>query len=145
MPAINGLRSPHATVGPLLYVGRMFDKIRLHARGELPEDYHGSLGAGLDRRACGFLGVDYDKLKTKVLSGASDEEILAWCRDTGRPRDEHDMAVWNSFMRKLGWRDHRTAFLRERTAAYGYADRGVETFFDLIEIDEGRPIRITDE
>lgn len=145
MPAIPGLRSPHAKVGPLVYVGRMFDKIRLHDRGALPAAYHGSLGAGLDRRACGFLGVDYAALKTKVLSGAADAEVLAWCRATGRNRDEHDIAVWNSFMRKLGWRDHRSAFLRERIAAEGYLDRGVETFFDLIEIDEGRSIRTTDE
>lgn len=140
MPALPGLRSPYAKVGPLLYVGRMFDKIRLHHRDELPEEFQASLGAGLDRRACGFLGVDYEELKTKVLSGAGDEEVLAWCFATGRSRDAHDCAVWNAFMRKLGWRDHRTAFLQERAAAYGYADRGVETFFDLIEVDEDRPL-----
>ena len=140
MAAIAGLRSPHDQVGPLLYVGRMFDKIRLHARGELPAEFHPSLGAGLDRRACGFLGVDYNDLKTKVLSGDDDDDVLAWCFSQGRPRDEHDYPVWNAFMRKLGWRDHRTEFLHERAAADGHADRGIETFFDLIEVDEDRSI-----
>ncbi len=145
MPAIPQLRSPHEKVGPLLYVGRMFDKIRLHHRGALPEDFQASLGSGLDRRACGFLGVDYDALKTQVLDGAGDDELLAWCFAAGRARDEHDCTIWNAFMRKLGWRDHRSAFLQERTVAYGYANRGVETFFDLIEVDEDRPIRTGDE
>ncbi len=145
MPAVTGLRSPHVKVGPLVYVGRMFDKIRLHDRGDLPADFHASLGSGLDRRACGFLGVDYAALKAQVLTGADDEAVLEWCSETGRTRDEYDCAVWNGFMQKLGWRDHRSEFLRERAAADGYADRGVETFFDLIEIDEGRPIRTQHE
>jgi hypothetical protein len=140
MPAIDGLRSPYAKTGPLVYVGRMFDKIRLHARGALPADFHGSLGAGLDRRACGFLGVEYADLKITVLNGLDDDAVLAWCFAKGRARDEYDCAVWNAFMSKLGWRDHRSEFLRERVAEAGFAGRGIETFFDLIEIDEDRPL-----
>lgn len=141
MPAISGLRSPHDKLGPLIYVGRMFDKIRLHQCGELPKDYHAALGAGLDSRACAFFGVNYDDLKSKVLTGATDDEILAWCFDTGSNRSEHDCTVWNSFLRKLGWRDDRSEFLQSRVTQSGFADRGVETFFDLIEIDEDRPIQ----
>lgn len=141
MPAVPGLRSPYDTVGPLIYVGRMFDKIRLHSRGELPEDFHAALGKGLDLRACNFLGITYEELKAYVLSGATDDEILAWCFTHGRARDEHDCTVWNAFLQKLGWRDNRSSFLQERTVDDGYAHRGVETFFDLIEIDEDRPIR----
>lgn len=83
MPAVPGLRSPHDTLGSLVYVGRMFDKIRLHDRGELPED----------------------------------------------------------FLQKLGWHDDRSEFLQDRVTKSGLANRGIHTFFDLIEIDEDRPIR----
>lgn len=143
MPAIPGLRSPHDTLGPLIYVGRMFDKIRLHDRGELPEDFNAALGAGLDARACAFLGVDYVELKSKVLTGSSDEAILQWCFETGTSRDPHDCTVWNAFLQKLGWHDDRSEFLQNRVAKSGFTDRGIHTFFDLIEIDEDRPIRST--
>ncbi len=33
------LRSPSEKVGGLFYFGRMLDKIRLNAKGELPPDY----------------------------------------------------------------------------------------------------------
>lgn len=141
MPAIPGLRSPYDRVGHLLYVGRMFDKIRLHARGELPADYHEALGRGLDGRACHFLGIDYEELKARVLTGAGDEEILTWCLEEGIARNEHECEMWNAFLAKLGWRDHRSAFLVEVTATQGHTGKGVQTFFDLIEVDEDRPLR----
>ncbi len=42
------VRSPGAKVGGLVYFGRMLDKIRVHAKGELPADYHPKLGSGFD-------------------------------------------------------------------------------------------------
>jgi len=38
-----GLRSPYDKVGGLLYFGRMLDKIRSHAKGELPLEYEVNL------------------------------------------------------------------------------------------------------
>jgi Domain of unknown function (DUF5069) len=46
-----GLRSPSEKVGGLFYFGRMLDKMRLHARGKLPADYHENLGKGFDEKA----------------------------------------------------------------------------------------------
>ncbi len=140
MPAVTGLRSPYAVVTRLCYVGRMFDKIRLHARGELPADYHGSLGKGLDQRLCTFAGVDYAAVCERVLQGGTDAELEAWLFTTGTDRSDSDCHTWNHFVRKLGWRDERSDFLRQRVAEDGFEGRGVETFFDLIEIDEGRAI-----
>ena len=45
------LRSPSEKVGGLFYFRRMLDKIRLHAKGELPSDYHANLGKGLMKNA----------------------------------------------------------------------------------------------
>lgn len=44
MPHVPGLRSCYAKVGRLIYFGRMLDKIRLHAAGRLPDEYHAQLG-----------------------------------------------------------------------------------------------------
>lgn len=140
MPAVPGLRSCYARVGPLVYFGRMLDKIRLHAAGRLPADYHANLGIGFDGRTCTFLRVAYAAVRERTLAGGTDEEILAWCFATGGARSDDECAVWSGFMMKVGWRDARTPVLRQRLVDYGLADRGltIETFFDLNDCDEGR-------
>ena len=140
MPAIPGLRSPYTVISRLCYVGRMFDKIRLHARGELPAAYQPSLGVGLDQRLCTFIGIDYEAVRQRVLAGGSDTGLEAWLFSAGRERSDHDCVVWNRFVQKLGWRDDRSAFLRKRVSEDGLDGCGIETFFDLIEVDEGRPV-----
>lgn len=143
MPHLPGLRSPHAKVGRLVYVGRMLDKIRLHAAGALPPAYVANLGDTnprlFDGRCCRFLGVAYAELVTRTLAGGTDEEILAWAHAHGAARSDEDCVVWNAFMTKLGWRDEVSDRLKLRLTEYGLAGRGIATFFDLIEADEGRP------
>ena len=98
MPTVPGLRSPHAYVDRLVYVGRMFDKIRLHSRGELPADYQAALGQGLDLRTTTFLGIDYDFVRTRVLAGGSDEEILADLFAQGGSRSDNDCMIWSCLL-----------------------------------------------
>jgi len=143
MPNIDGLRSPHDKVGRLVYFGRMLDKIRLHAAGKLPPDYVTNLGETnprvFDARCCRFLGIRHAELVARTAQGGSDEEILAWAQAHGTPRTDEDCAIWNAYMAKLGLRDEISDRLKLRVAEYGLTDRGVATFFDLIEADEGRP------
>lgn len=138
MPYAPGLRTCYAKVGRLVYFGRMLDKIRQHAAGKLPPEYHNNLGTGFDARCCTFLGVDYAAIKTRTLEGGSDAEILAWCHERGGARSDDQCNIWNRFMVKIGWRDDRTPVLRQRLEEYRLTGRPVETFFDLIEYDEGR-------
>jgi gluconokinase len=138
MPTVPGLRSCYAQVGRLVYFGRMLDKIRLHAAGKLPADYHGNLGIGFDGRTCTFLGVDYGALKARVLAGGTDDEILAWCHEQGGPRTDDQCNIWSRFMMKVGWRDDRSAILQQRLVAFGLTGKPIETFFDLNEFDEDR-------
>lgn len=138
MPHVPGLRSTYARVGGLVYFGRMCDKIRLHAAGCLPADYHENFGRGFDARAAAFLRVTHADLVARVTAGGDEEEILAWALAHGGPRSEAERAVWNAFMQKRGWRDDSSALLRERIADYGLAAHPIETWFDLIEFDEGR-------
>ncbi len=139
MPFVPGLRSEYSLTGRLVHFGRMLDKIRLEAAGRLPVDYHANLGAGFDARTCAFLGVDYAALKTRVLeAGGCDEDILAWAHTEGGNRTDEQCTIWNRFMMKTGWRDDRSAVLRDRIAAFGLSDKPIETFFDLNDFDEGR-------
>ena len=88
-----GLRSPFAKVNGFVHFGRMLDKIRMHAKGELPEDYQANLGKGFDERCVRFLRVDYNKLVDRVQEGGADEEILQWCFNEGRQPSDDEIYV----------------------------------------------------
>ena len=125
----------------MMYFPRMLDKIRLHARGELHEDYHKNLGGqrAADGVCCNFLRVHYRDLCERVLQGGNDEEILEWCFEKGRRLNEGDIVVWNGFASKLGWRDFATPTLERAKKNAGISDReDIVTIPDLIDFDEGR-------
>lgn len=138
MPNVPGLRSIYLKVGGIVYFGRMLDKIRLHAAGKLPADYVENLGIGFDGRCCSFLGVAYTALRDRTLAGGTDEEIMGWCRETGKDRTDEEREVWNGFMMKRGWRDEANARLQQRIKESGFEGKPIETMFDYIEFDEGR-------
>ena len=50
-------KSPYFKAGGLVYLPRMFDKMRLHLAGELPEDYHELRGKGMDGRGVRRVGT----------------------------------------------------------------------------------------
>jgi gluconokinase len=133
------LRSPSEKIGGLFYFGRMLDKIRLHAKGRLPADYHANLGKGFDEKCVRFLRINYDPLIERVKKGGTDEEILKWCFNVGRKPSDDDIYVWNEFMRKRGWNDEVSEILSRRKQEAGMADRSdIETSFQFIDADEGR-------
>src|SRR5437762_11526844 len=135
------LRSPSEKVGGLFYFGRMLDKIRLHAKGQLPSDYHANLGKGFDEKCVRFLRVNYDQLVEPVKKGGTDEEILQWCFSVGRKPNEDEIYVWNEFMRKRGWNDEVSETLKRRDRKSGMAGRSeIETMFAYIDADEGRSL-----
>jgi hypothetical protein len=134
-------KSPKEMTGGMMYFSRMLDKIRLHGRRELHEDYHKNLGAPrtLDGACCNFLRINYTDLRERVKQGGTDEEILEWCFERGRRLNEGDLFVWNAFASKLGWCDSFTPVLAERKKKHGIADRtDILTIPDLIDFDEGK-------
>lgn len=133
-----GLRGSYETVHEVVFFGRMLDKIRLHAQGQLPADYN--RGVGFDGRTCRFLRVDYEKLVSRVLQGGTDEEILEWCYRQGRRPSEEEIFVWNAFMRKRGWRDDVSEWLLQQKQARGWEQRDdIQTAFDFHIADEAEP------
>ena len=136
---VEGLRSPRVGVGGLVYFGRMVDKVRLEQAGKLPEEYRANLGEGFDKACCDFLGVSYEKLRTRVREGGTDEEILEWCGKVGRARDQEERRIWGAYLAKRGWRDEMSDRLILRKKEAGWEARNeIETFFDYIDADEGR-------
>jgi Domain of unknown function (DUF5069) len=139
---VPGLRSPHEKVGGIVYFGRMLDKIRLNAAGQLPTEFQPNLGIAFDERATRLLWIEYPALVERVKEGGNDEEILEWCCQRGRKPSDEEIEVWNEFMRKRGWNDEATSRLVQRKAEGGFSDRDdIQTMFDYIDLDEGRDPR----
>lgn len=140
MSIVPDLRSPYVKVGGVVYLARMLDKIRLHARGTLPvAEYAANLGKAFDARCCAFLRVNYDELKARTLAGdLSDDQLFAWCRERGGVRSEEEIEVWNGFMMKRGWRDVGAEILAKRIAESKLEAKPIMTMFDYIDFDEGR-------
>jgi gluconokinase len=119
----------------------MLDKIRLHARGELPPDYIPWLGKGFDGRCCRFLRVEYPALVARTLQGGSDEEVVEWCFQAGRPLSAEDIEVWSAFIRKRGLRDSPEilADLEDSKRKSGLAHRtDIDTYLRRHDAEEGR-------
>jgi gluconokinase len=135
------VRSPAEKIGGLVHFGRMLDKIRLHARGELPEDYQPNLGKGFDAKCCAFLHLNYGEVAERARQGATDAEMLEWAFTVGRRPSDVEITMWNEFMRKFGWRDHAAEMLVRRKHEAGMEDRAeIETMFQFIDADEGHPV-----
>ena len=138
---IPGLRSPFDQVKGIVYFGRMLDKIRLAAAKKLPEAWEAMRGTSkvtFDARCCKFLHLDYAALEAETLKGGSDEQLLDWAFAHGRKPGDEEIEVWNAFMTKRGWRDAATQRLQERLAEVGLPPGTVQTFFEFIDLDEGR-------
>jgi hypothetical protein len=117
------------------------DRIRSHAKDELPPDYQPNLGRGFDEKCVTFLQVNYDQLVERAKQGDTDDEILQWCFDVGRQPSDDEIYVWNEFMRKRGWNDEVSETLKRRKKEAGMAGRSeIETMFAFIDADEGRSL-----
>ncbi|HEX2099362.1 MAG TPA: DUF5069 domain-containing protein [Candidatus Synoicihabitans sp.] len=140
------LRSPRDEVGGLVYFGRMLDKLRLRAAGQLPADYNTGTKSwyDFDARCCRFLGMRYAALRSRALRGGSDLQLLRWCFREGRKPKPEEIEIWNTFMRKRGWRDASSAGLETEKAQVGLGRRDdIVTWFDLFDAEEGRSRSVT--
>jgi aryl-alcohol dehydrogenase-like predicted oxidoreductase len=75
------------------YFGRMLDKIRLHARGELHSDYHRNLGhpQAADGALCNFLRVNYKDLRQRVLEAGPTKKVLRMVFTRSRTAERGDI------------------------------------------------------
>lgn len=133
-------RSPREKLGELYHFGRMIDKIRLHLRGQLPDDYKPNFGlaGALDGTLSQFLNLNHSAIVERVKQGGTDEEILEWCFSNGLRPNAAQIRVWNSFAEKLGWHDRAGATVARVKKMIGPAAADIATIFDCIDADEGR-------
>ncbi|MDB6169334.1 MAG: hypothetical protein JWM88_2198 [Verrucomicrobia bacterium] len=132
--------SPYAKTKGLVWFARLLHKARLHAAGELGPDYTPWVGKGFDGRCLRFIKIDYEQLLARISNGDSDDELLEWCFSHGRRPTEEEILIFNEFMVKRGIRDTdnpgQVEGYKEKNGFGGRTD--IETYFDVIEADEGR-------
>jgi uncharacterized protein DUF5069 len=135
------LRSPYEQTCGLVYFGRMLDKIRSIARGELPPEYIEDFEKDFDQKCAIFLGVSYELLVSYANQGLTDEAILQSCFGMGHRRSEGEIHMWNEFMRKRGWNDELTALLQDQKKKRAMLSRSeIQTMFQFIDADSGRVV-----
>ena len=144
MPQQTYPRSPKALLGGIAHLARLIDKIRLRNAGQI-QDYN-YITVGFDKYLIDFLGIDAKSFEQRVLTGGTDEELLAWVKVNGRKPSEQEIAQWSQELLASGPKDDaaRQRFqgrLQEIANKRGVAVSSlpsVTTWADVIELDEGR-------
>ncbi|HEX6972567.1 MAG TPA: DUF5069 domain-containing protein [Limnochordia bacterium] len=132
------LRSPREKLAGYYHLARFVDKIRLHLKGELPEEYRNNFTKGLDGRWLAFAGLDAETFIRAVADAPDDASVAEWVKAHVH-RSASEIEAWNEAMAAAKPQDpERIQRLRE---AAGHPERtDVECYFDLIDLDEGRPV-----
>jgi len=135
----SALRSPYDKTFGLVYFGRMLDKIRSLARGELPPEYAENFEKDFDEKCATFLGVNYELVVNYVNQGLTDQAILQSCFGMGHRPSEGEIHMWNEFMRKRGWNDELSERLANQKKKHAMLSRSeIQTAFQFIDADAGR-------
>ncbi len=129
---------------------RLIDKVRLKSRGELPEEYHPNLLRPLapeiglfplDGRFLAFKELDPRELEAAILQLSDDAAVLAWVESHGRQRNEREKEEWRRSIEEAPADERRTAHRKRSYPALAHrSDIGELSPFDLIDLDEGRPL-----
>jgi Domain of unknown function (DUF5069) len=135
------LRSPYEKTCGLVYFGRMLDRIRSLARGEVPPEHVEDFEKDFDQKCAIFLGVSYELLVNYVSEGLTDQAILQSCFGMGHRPSENEIYMWNEFMRKRGWNDELSGTLERQKKKHAMLSRSeIQTVFQFIDADSGRVV-----
>jgi len=120
-------------------LARMTDKARAAAQGELGE-YH--YDCPHDKPVLAFLGVDADTFKQKA-STSNDAQLETWVRDTDlKGKSPAEIAAFNED--RENWRpdpgSEGATFFDETRQSVAPSRPEIKTWFDLLDLDEKRPV-----
>jgi hypothetical protein len=135
-------RSPRETLGEYVILPRLIEKVRLHAQGRLPAEYHPQLlgpELTLDGRFLTFTGVAREALRAAILAASDDAAVLAWVERHATPHTSEEKRAWADAID--AYRPDSERVVRRAKAYPNVAARvdvGAISVFDLIDLDEGR-------
>jgi hypothetical protein len=131
-------RSPRETLGGFVIGARMLDKARADLLGINGE--YNYYPCGLGAYFWKFTGLDPQKFKDYVATGATDKEVDAWIRENAAVKNKMDIIRWNNHM--IGLRlcdldDGVQEFFADYIPQFCKPQSKVKFFFDVYDVEEG--------
>lgn len=132
-------RSPREKLGGFVIAARTADKCRAFLLGINGEYNYWpcSLASELFR----FTGITPKRLKEFVATGANDNEVGAWLRDSSKTKAEQAIIRWNNKMRDMRLSEmsmHGQEFLEAYIPKVVPKNRPVYVWFDVYDLEEKR-------
>ncbi len=131
-------RSPYDRLGGYVHLPRLIDKAKLHRKGLL--NGYNYKTVGFDKHLLAFLKLNPDEFEEAANRLDDDDAILAWINDRAAKHSAEEIEHWNEAMisRHPDNAVKKARFLHFLKEAGGEGRKGIRTYFDLIEFDEGR-------
>ena len=131
-------RSPYQKLGGYVHLPRLIDKARLHRKGLL-NGYNYKM-VGFDKHLLAFLKIDGNAFEEIANKLEVDDAILNWVLENGARHSPEAIHQWNEAMisRHPDTAAKKARFLHFLKEAGGEGRHDIQTYFDLIEFDEGR-------
>jgi hypothetical protein len=136
----NAPRSPNDKLAGIVSLKRTIDKSKANDEGHLGE-YH--YDCPHDRPLFEFLGTNAAEFGAKVRELKTDNAIAKWVEENGlRDKSSAEIDAFNAARRR--WHpDPGTdsdAFFKQTLVSIAPDRKDIETWFDLLDLDEGRPV-----
>ena len=131
-------RSPRVTLGGYVLAARAVDKCRAVLAGTEGE-YHSN--CPLDQIWLKFAEIDYDRFRSFVASGATDDEIAAWIGKHAKKRPRTEVIAWNNQQRDMRLSDlslEIQEYMEDYIAQSIPRNRVVYHWFDVYDLEEER-------
>ncbi len=131
-------RSPRETLGGFVLAARMLDKCRAELVGTAGE-YH--FNCPLDNQFLGFAGIDAEKFKTFVSTGATDAEVAVWIEQHSKVKKRSEIIVWNNKLRATRLCDlpsELQEYMEDYIPKFVPRNRPVYVWFDVYDLEEER-------
>lgn len=131
-------RSPRETLGGFVIAARMVDKARADLLG-----IHGEYNyfpCGLGAYFWKFTGLDPEKFKEFVGTGATDQQVDEWIRANTTVKDKLAVIRWNNEMagvRLCDLSDPTQEYLATYIPKFCKPASKVKFFFDVYDVEEG--------
>ena len=131
-------RSPYQKLGGYVHLPRLIDKAKLHRKGLL--NGYNYKTVGFDKHLLAFLKLDPDAFEEAAHRLDDDDAIIHWIKEHGVRHSPEAVEEWNQVMvsRHPDTAAKKARFLHFLKEAGGGDRKDIQTYFDLIEFDEGR-------
>ena len=131
-------RSPYAKLGGYVHLPRLIDKAKLHRQGLL--NGYNYKTVGFDKHLLAFLKLNGDAFEEAANRLEEDAPILNWVQENGEKHSPEATEQWNEAMisRHPDTAAKKARFLHFLKQSGGEGRKDIRTYFDLIELDEGR-------